>query len=88
MSCLEFPGATFCGIHDDCDSDGLASMVRECIPEDSILVELDSGEIKCDGNRYDRNSALRCIYVLERKRERWFHVLTICRSYFLTGMRH
>lgn len=49
MSVLEFPGAIFVGIHDD--ADGLASTVRESIPEDSIVVELDSGEIKCDGNR-------------------------------------
>ena len=51
MSCLEFPGAIFVGIHDDNTSDGLANTVRETIPEDSIIVELDSGEIKCDGNR-------------------------------------
>ncbi|KAL3782651.1 hypothetical protein HJC23_010160 [Cyclotella cryptica] len=53
MSCLEFPGATFVGIHDDCDPNGLANTVRRCIPEDSIVVELDSGEIRCDGNRYE-----------------------------------
>jgi hypothetical protein len=51
MSCLEFPGATFVGIHDDGDSSGLANTVRQNIPEDSIIVELDSGEIKSDGNR-------------------------------------
>ena len=51
MSCLEFPGATFVGIHDDGDSNGLASTVRQTIPEDSIIVELDNGEIKSDGNR-------------------------------------
>lgn len=51
MSCLEFPGATFVGIHDDDDPDGLANTVRQYIPEDSIIVELDSGEIKCDGDR-------------------------------------
>lgn len=51
MSCLEFPGATFCGIHDDGEPDGLVNKVRQFIPEDSIIVELDSGEIKCDGNR-------------------------------------
>ena len=51
MSCLDFPGAIFVGIHDDGYSDGLANTVRAFIPEDSIIVELDSGEIKCDGNR-------------------------------------
>lgn len=53
MSCLEFPGATFVGIHDNgqTNSHGLANFVRSSIPEDSIIVELDSGEINCDGNR-------------------------------------
>ena len=51
MSCLEFPGAIFVGIHDDEQSDGLASFVRSNIPEEGIIVELDSGEINCDGNR-------------------------------------
>ena len=50
-SCLEFPGATFVGIHDDELKEGLASIVRGNVPEDSIVVELDSGEINCDGNR-------------------------------------
>jgi len=53
MSCLEFPGATFVGIHDDGQQTGLAKIVRDNIPEDSIIVELDSGEINCDGNRYE-----------------------------------
>ncbi|KAL3826923.1 hypothetical protein ACHAXA_006003 [Cyclostephanos tholiformis] len=51
MSCLEFPGAIFVGIHDDEQSHGLAKSVRENIPEDSIIVELDNGEIYCDKNR-------------------------------------
>ena len=51
MSCLEFPGAIFVGIHDDERSNGLASFVRSNIPEEGIIVELDSGEINCDGNR-------------------------------------
>jgi hypothetical protein len=51
MSCLEFPGATFVGIHDDGQTNGLARNVRLNIPEDSIIVELDSGEINCDKNR-------------------------------------
>ena len=38
------------GIHDDGKPDGLANMVRDSIPEDSIIVELDSGEINSDGN--------------------------------------
>lgn len=53
MSCLEFPGATFVGIHDDEQEIGLAKYVRDNIPEDSIVVELDSGEINCNGNRYE-----------------------------------
>lgn len=51
MSCLEFPGAIFVGIHDDGHIDGLSRIVRSSIPEDSIIVELDSGEINCDTNR-------------------------------------
>lgn len=51
MSCLEFPGAIFVGIHDDGHIDGLARTVRSSIPEESIIVELDSGEINCDTNR-------------------------------------
>jgi hypothetical protein len=51
MSCLDFPGAIFVGIHDDEQPNGLATIVRNSIPEESIVVELDSGEINCDGNR-------------------------------------
>ena len=43
MSVLEFPGATFVGVHDDERDTGLATEVRGSIPEDSILVELDTG---------------------------------------------
>jgi len=52
MSCLEFPGAIFVGIHDDGSPDGLAAVVRKNPPEDSILVDLDCGGISCSGNRY------------------------------------
>lgn len=51
MSCLEFPGAIFVGIHDDGCSDGLAAVVRKSPPEDSIIVDLDTGTISCSGNR-------------------------------------
>jgi DENN (AEX-3) domain len=54
MSCLEFPGAIFVGIHDDGCAHGLAATVRKAPPEDSILVDLDSGNMDCSGNRYDR----------------------------------
>ena len=50
MSCLDFPGAIFVGIHDDGTTDGLASMVRKNIPEDTAIVDLDTGEIDCSGN--------------------------------------
>jgi hypothetical protein len=53
MSCLEFPGAIFVGIHDDGCADGLAATVRKSPPEDSILIDLDSGNMDCSGNRYD-----------------------------------
>ena len=51
MSCLEFPGAIFVGIHDDGSSDGLAATVRENIPEDTMIFNLDTGETQCDRNR-------------------------------------
>lgn len=53
MSCLEFPGAIFAGIHDDGTPDGLASSVKKNPPEDSIIVNLDTGEIDCSGDRYE-----------------------------------
>ena len=51
MSCLDFPGAIFVGIHDDGYPDGLASLVRNNLPEDSAIVDLDTGEIDCSGDR-------------------------------------
>ena len=53
ISCLEFPGAIFVGIHDDGTPYGLASVVRRQLPEDSAIVDLDSGEIDCSGDRYE-----------------------------------
>ena len=53
MSCLDFPGAIFVGIHDDGRRDGLAAMVRKDLPEDSAIVDLDSGEVDCSGDRYE-----------------------------------
>ena len=58
MSLLEFPGATFVGIHDDRNEDGLAALVRSSIPEDSVVLDLDSGEISCD----DRYETLKAAY--------------------------
>lgn len=52
MSCLEFPGAIFVGIHDDKTPDGLAAIVRNSLPEDSAIVDLDTGEIDCSGDRH------------------------------------
>ena len=52
MSCLEFPGAIFVGIHDDGCPNGLAAVVRKTPPDDSIIVDLDSTTISCSGNRY------------------------------------
>ena len=51
MSCLEFPGAIFAGIHDDGTSDGLAAMVRRQMPEDSTIINLDTGNVDCSGDR-------------------------------------
>jgi hypothetical protein len=51
MSCLDFPGAIFVGIHDDGTPSGLAATVRENMPEDSTIVDLDSGSVDCSGDR-------------------------------------
>jgi len=51
MSCLNFPGAIFVGIHDDGSIEGLASSVRRDIPEDTFIVDLDTGDIDCNGER-------------------------------------
>lgn len=51
MSCLEFPGAIFVGIHDDGVSDGLAAIVRREMPEDSTIINLDTGSVDCHGDR-------------------------------------
>ena len=58
MSCLDFPGAIFVGIHDDKKQSGLAAVVRRNMPEDSTIVDLDSGSIDCSG---DRSVLLPCI---------------------------
>lgn len=51
MSCLDFPGAIFVGIHDDGSPTGLAAVVRGNMPEDSTIVDLDTGSIDCSGDR-------------------------------------
>eukprot|EP00980_Cylindrotheca_fusiformis_P021569 scaffold8420_cov120-Cylindrotheca_fusiformis.AAC.1 len=51
MSCLDFPGAIFVGIHDDKLPNGLAAVVRRNMPEDSTIVDLDSGSVDCSGDR-------------------------------------
>jgi hypothetical protein len=51
MSCLDFPGAIFVGIHDDKTPNGLAAVVRTNMPEDSTIVDLDSGSVDCSGDR-------------------------------------
>jgi hypothetical protein len=51
MSCLDFPGAIFVGIHDDGTADGLAATVRQNMPEDSTIIDLDQGTIDCSGDR-------------------------------------
>jgi hypothetical protein len=58
MSCLDFPGAIFVGIHDDRRTDGLAALVRTNLPEDSILVDLDTGSINCCDNRFETIKAI------------------------------
>ncbi|KAL7553196.1 hypothetical protein ACHAWF_016455, partial [Thalassiosira exigua] len=80
MSCLEFPGATFVGIHDDKRTDGLAAMVRGSIPEDSIIVELDTGEINCDGNRYETLKAAYQIIPTESRSLLIKEIETLCQD--------
>ena len=55
-SCLDFPGAIFAGIHDNSIGNCLAAQVRQNLPEETILVDLDTGEIQCNG---ERDSVLR-----------------------------
>lgn len=52
-SSLNFPGAIFVGIHDDGQPHGLAAMVKQTNPEDSIVIDLDTGSIDCDGDHYE-----------------------------------
>lgn len=47
---LDFPGAIFVGIHDDGTKNGLAAVVRKNMPEDSTIVDLDSGTVDCSGD--------------------------------------
>lgn len=56
-SSLDFPGAIFVGIHDDGDASGLAALVKLTIPEESIVVDLDTGNMDCDGDMYQISSA-------------------------------
>lgn len=49
----DFPGAIFVGIHDDASEDGLAASVRKNMPEDSVIIDLDNGDIDCSGDRYE-----------------------------------
>ncbi|KAL7544101.1 hypothetical protein ACHAXR_013579, partial [Thalassiosira sp. AJA248-18] len=80
MSCLEFPGATFVGIHDSGQANGLAKFVRDSIPEDSIIVELDTGEINCDGNRYETLKAAYQIIPAESRSLLIKEIETLCQD--------
>lgn len=50
---LDFPGAIFVGIHDDGTSTGLAATVRQNLPEDTTIVDLDAGTVDCSGDRME-----------------------------------
>jgi len=80
MSCLDFPGAIFVGIYDDEQENGLARIVRANIPEDSIIVELDSGEIHCDGNRYETLKAAYQIIPTEPRSSLIKEVEALCKD--------
>jgi len=53
VSCLKFPGAIFADIHDDGSSKGLSSIVRKNIPADTFIIDLDTGDIDCNGDRFE-----------------------------------
>lgn len=53
QSSLDFPGALFVGIHKDGSPNGLAENVVRTLPEDSILIDLDTGAMDCDGDRFE-----------------------------------
>lgn len=57
-SSLDFPGAIFVGIHDDGEPHGLGTKVKQSYPEESIVVDLDTGNMDCAGDRYDVLSAV------------------------------
>lgn len=52
-SSLDFPGAIFVGIHDDGLPNGLASLVKKNCPEETIIIDLDTGGVDCDGDRFE-----------------------------------
>ena len=56
---LDFPGAIFVGIHDDGSAAGLAATVRKELPEDSIVIDLDTGEID---TFHDRSSVMKATW--------------------------
>jgi DENN domain-containing protein 4 len=57
-SSLDFPGAIFVGIHDDGEPHGLGTTVKKSYPEESIVIDLDTGVMDCSGDRYDVLSAV------------------------------
>jgi len=50
--CLDFPGAIFAGIHHDGSDYCLAAQVMNEIPEETLIVDLDTGKASCNGDRY------------------------------------
>ena len=63
-SSLNFPGAIFVGIHDDGDPHGLAAAVKASYPEESIVVNLDTGEMDCEKGIGDRFELLAQVWNL------------------------
>lgn len=79
-SSLDFPGAIFVGIHDDGDPNGLAATVKSTYPEESIVVDLDSGDIECDGDRYETLTGIWNIIPASARSVLESELKTLCRD--------
>jgi len=79
-SSLNFPGAIFVGIHDDGEPHGLATMVKETYPEDSIVVDLDTGAVDCDGDRYETLTSVWNIIPEDPRKLLVSELETLCRD--------
>lgn len=79
-SSLDFPGAIFVGIHDDALPTGLGTMVRNTYPEDSIVIDLDTGNVDCDGDRYEILTAIWDVIPQASRSQLVLELETLCRD--------